>query len=104
MKKGQTLLWVLGGAAVVYLLYKKYWTPKKEKEVVVDAKIVSDVVENESDKYSPSLKRKYDIVMPSDQVSKKVQKKAKELTKGRYSVKKGAVAASDLKLTDTKEL
>ena len=42
--------------------------------------------------------------MPSDQVSKKVQKKAKELTKGRYSVKKGAVAASDLKLTDTKEL
>jgi len=102
MKKGQTLLWVIGGAAVVYFLYKKYWTPKKE--VAVESKVVSDVITQESEKYSPSLKRRYDIVMPSDQVSKKVQKKAKELTRGRYSVKKGAVAASDLKLTDTKEL
>jgi hypothetical protein len=104
MKKGQTLLWVIGGAAVVYFLYKKYWTPKKEKEVAVETEIVADVVKKEADNYSPGLKKKYDIVMPSDQVSKKVQKKAKELTKGRYSVKKGAVMASDLKLTATKEL
>jgi hypothetical protein len=32
------------------------------------------------------LKKEYDIIMPSDMVSKKVRKKAKELTKGRYSV------------------
>lgn len=102
MKQGKTLLWVLGGAALAYFLYKKYWSPKKEE--VVETKIVADVVAEESQKYAPSLKKKYDIVMPSDQVSKKAAKKAKEFTKGRYSVKQGAVAASDLKLTDTKEL
>jgi molybdate-binding protein len=49
--------------------------------------IAQDVIRDEGSKFSRVLRSQYDIVMPSDQVSKKVRKRAKQLTEGRYAVK-----------------
>lgn len=51
------------------------------------ANVSQNVVAEEGNKFGEALKKEYDIVMPSDQVVKKVKKRAKELTDGRYAIK-----------------
>jgi hypothetical protein len=51
------------------------------------ATVAQTVVTEEGGKFGQALKKEYDIVMPSDQVRRKVRLKAKELTEGRYAIK-----------------
>jgi len=48
--------------------------------------VAQDVIQEESGKFSNALKKQYEIIMPSDQISKKVKEKANELTERRYAV------------------
>lgn len=74
--------------ALGYHIWLKSTQKGVNKELTIEekAKIVAEVVKDESQKYSDILKKQYDIIMPSDRVSAKVQAKAKQLTKGRYEV------------------
>jgi hypothetical protein len=82
MKYNQLIIGLLLGAGAYYL-----WTRRnKKKSTEVIAEAVAEVKQEEEKKYSAPLKKKYDIVMPSDLVAKKVKQKAKDLTKRRYEV------------------
>jgi hypothetical protein len=52
-----------------------------EKEVVAFGQVLNET----ANKYSDVLRQDYDIVMPSDQISKKVKARARQLTDGRFS-------------------
>ena len=58
------------------------------REVAV---VAQDVIREEGGKFGEALKREYDIVMPSDQISKKVVEKAKDLTRGRYAIQEDKI-------------
>ena len=81
---------VLIGAVIGVVAYHFWQQSQKQKTVentISDTLVaLKEVVDEESTKFSKALKKEYDIIMPSDMVSKKVRNKAKELTRGRYSV------------------
>jgi hypothetical protein len=83
MKKDNLIWWVVGGIAA-YALYRYY---KNKKDIkVIDADIMSEVVNEEEDKYPNSLLAQYNIILPVDMVSKKVKAKAEELRAGRFAL------------------
>lgn len=84
MKYGQLILGVLLGAVGMHLLHKRGYMSNNPKKTTED--VIVAVKEEEKAKYSTPLKKRFDIVMPSDLVSKKVRKKAEALTQGRYEV------------------
>lgn len=84
MKYGQLILGVLIGAVGMHLLHKRGYMSNNPKKTAEE--VVVDVKEEEKAKYAAPIKKKFDIVMPSDLVSKKVRQKAKALTQGRYEV------------------
>jgi|688.fasta_scaffold01175_60 hypothetical protein len=53
--------------------------------------ITQEVIQEEGNKFGDALKNKYDIVMPSDQISKKVREKARKLTDGRFAIKEDKI-------------
>ena len=82
MKYNQLIIGVLLGAGAYY-----WWTrsrAKKPTEAIAEA--IVEVKQEEEKKYAAPLKKKFDIVLPSDLVAKKVKRKAQEFTKGRYAV------------------
>lgn len=83
MKYGQFILGLLAGATVMHILHKKGYMSNKPKTTT---EMIVDIKEEEKAKYPDPIKKKYDIVMPSDLVSKKVRQRAKDLTRGRYEV------------------
>jgi hypothetical protein len=86
MKMQDFLLGALAGIVVYHILKKM--KDKNSSGTTIEDKIelTKQVIEEEGSQFSDALKSKYNIVMPSDVVSKKVKKKAKCLTKGRSSV------------------
>lgn len=76
---------IIGGVAYHFWLKSKRKNEAKNAEATTMV-AVQELVSEQSGRFSPALKKEYDIVLPADMVSKKVRKKAKELTKGRYSV------------------
>ncbi len=83
MKKDNFIWWVLGGVGAVALWY--YYNNNKKKNITTQDLVV-DVLQEEQDKYSTPFKAEYNIVMPSDLVSKRVKEKAALLTAGRYEI------------------
>lgn len=79
--------------AAVGLLAAYLWNKAKQKSgknlndlsLKDVASITKDVVVEEGGKFSDAVKKEYDIIMPSDQISKKVQQRADKLTRGRYA-------------------
>lgn len=86
MKWGQILLGVFIGGIAAHIWHRKDWNTNSKKDEVKITEVANDVIQEESSKFSNVLKKQYDIVMPSDQISKKVRKKAEELTKGRRAI------------------
>lgn len=85
MKKDNLIWWVIGGIGA-YALYRYYQNNNKAKTTLDDAKVVDIVVSEEAKKYPISLKSQYNIVLPVDMVSKKVQAKGEQLRDGRYAI------------------
>ena len=88
--KGNFLLGVGVGILAAYLwkqMSKKAGKQPEKLTIEEAVTLAQDVVKDESNKFGSALKKEYDIVMPSDQVSKKVRMRSKELTEGRYAVK-----------------
>lgn len=87
--KGNFILGVIVGIAGVYL-YRAFAqkSGKNPSDLTIKemAVLAEDVAREEGSKFSAALKKEYDIVMPSDQVSKKVRAKAKKFTEGRYAI------------------
>lgn len=87
MKLGDFLL----GAAAGFLVYHIYCKSSQRAgtstlTIEEKARIAAEVIQDESQKYSGILKSQYDIIMPSDQVAKKVKQKADEITRSRYEI------------------
>jgi len=97
MKSANFILGIAVGIGLVYL-WKLTQKLKGENPNAMNvegvAQITEDVVTQESGKFGQALKAEYDIIMPSDQISKKVRQKAKELTKGRYAIKEDTLKPS----------
>lgn len=96
MKASDFLFGAVVGIVASYLWYNRKDIKKASsnpKLVAIQEEVakVQDVIEEEASKFSGALKSEYEIVMPSDRVSKKAKVKAKEFTKGRYSVDPTAV-------------
>ena len=74
--------------ALAYHIWRKSTDKSAGRQLTVEekAQIVAEVITDESQKYSDILKKQYDIIMPSDRVSAKVQAKAKQLTRVRYEI------------------
>lgn len=87
MKLGDFLLGAAAGF-LVYHIYRKSSERAANKPLTVEEKIAvaTSVINDESQKYSDILKKQYDVVMPSDQVAKKVRQKGKEFTERRYAI------------------
>ncbi len=83
MKYGQLFLGALIGGVAFYL-----WNESRKKknptELVVDT--IKEVKKEEERKYPDVVKKKFDIVMPSDLVAKKVRAKGKDFTERRYAI------------------
>jgi hypothetical protein len=79
MKYGQFVLGLLVGALAAHLWHRKDWA----KPADIKEKLYTE--ENTAN-YSDPLKKKYDIKMPSDLISKKLRKKGEQFTEGRYEV------------------
>lgn len=88
MKKDNFIYWVLGGIGAVALLY--YYNNKKK---VTTQDLVVDVIKEEQDKYSTPFKAEYNIIMPSDLISKRVREKGEELRAGRFEIQPDKVQA-----------
>jgi hypothetical protein len=87
MKIGDFLLGA-GAGFLLYHVYRKSSERAGSKPLSIEekARIAAEVINDESQKYSDILKQQYDIIMPSDQVSKKVREKANEITRSRYEI------------------
>lgn len=83
MKYGQLILGVLIGG-VAYYLWNENRNKKNATDVVVDT--IKEVKKEEEEKYPDVVKKKFDIVMPSDLVAKKVRAKGKDFTERRYEI------------------
>lgn len=87
MKLGNLLIGALIGAVGYHLILKsRQKAANKPMSLEEKVKLTSDVVVDESNKYSDVLKKQYDIVMPSDQISKKVEQKANRLRMRRKEI------------------
>jgi len=87
MKLGNLLIGALIGAVGYHLILKsRQKAANKPMSLEEKAKLTSDVIVDESNKYSDVLKKQYDIVMPSDQISKKVEQKANRLRMRRKEI------------------
>jgi len=77
----------LGAGLVVYHLWNRRVGIKNPEALAVENQVMAatDVLAQTANKYSDALKQDYDIVMPSDQIRKKVRARAKQLTDGRFS-------------------
>lgn len=86
MRLGDFLLG-LGAGLVIYHLWNRRVGVKNPEAIEVEAQVraVKDVLTETANSYSSALKQDYDIFMPSDQISKRVRVRAKQLTDGRYS-------------------
>jgi len=89
MKKDNFIWWVLGGVGAVALWY--YYQNNKKKVTTQD--LIVDVLKEEQDKYSTPFKAEYNIVMPSDLVSKRVREKGEQLRAGRFEIQPDKVQA-----------
>jgi hypothetical protein len=83
MKYGQLILGVLIGGVAYYL-----WNENRKKKVATESVVetIKEVKNEEERKYPDVVKKKFDIVMPSDLVAKKVRAKGKDFTERRYAV------------------
>jgi|688.fasta_scaffold110141_7 hypothetical protein len=74
--------------ALAYHIWRKSTEKSMGKQLTAEeqAQIVSDVIVDESQKYSDVLKKQYDIIMLPNKLSNKVKAKAQELTRGRYEI------------------
>ena len=90
MKKDNFIWWVLGGVGAVALWY--YYQNNKKKSVNTQDLVV-DVLNEEQDKYSTPFLVDYNIIMPSDLVSKRVREKAEQLRAGRFAIQPDKVQA-----------
>jgi hypothetical protein len=90
MKKDNFIWWVLGGAAAIAAWY--YYQNNKKKSVTTNDLIV-DVLKEEQDKYSTPFLVDYNIIMPSDLVSKRVREKGEQLRAGRFEIQPDKVQA-----------
>lgn len=88
MKLGTFILGVLAGGIAAHIWHKKDWAKNKAATLTPEetGKVVVDVIKEESVNFSDALKRDFDVIMPSDVISKKVAAKAKQFTEGRYAV------------------
>lgn len=84
MKKDNILLYVLLGAGALGLWY--YYKNRNKKRAVTITDITNEVAKEEAIKFPEPFLADYNIVMPSDLVSKRVQEKAAVLTQGRYEI------------------
>jgi hypothetical protein len=83
MKKDNFIWWVLGGVGAVALWY---YYKNNSKKTITQGDVVAAVIQEENDKNSTPFKAEYNIVMPSDLVSKRVKEKAAVLTAGRFEI------------------
>ena len=74
--------------ALAYHIWKKSTEKSVGKQLSAEeqAQIVSDVIVDESQKYSDVLRKQYDIIMLPNKISAKVKAKGQELTRGRYEI------------------
>lgn len=86
MRLGDFVFGVLAGM-VLYHLWNKRAGVNNPTAMAIESEVLSvaDAVQKEGSKFSDAVKQDYDIVMPSDQIAKKVRIRAKQLTDGRYS-------------------
>lgn len=70
---------------------KKAIKPTSEMTIKDAVAIAKDVVAEESGKFSDAVKEQYNIIMPSDLVSKRVKKKAAKLTEGRFAIQEDKI-------------
>lgn len=87
MKTQEFVIAFLAGALAAHLWHWKDWSKKNKKSNPDMTKITTDVIANESSKYPDPLLKDYNIVMPSDQIAKKVREKAADIEQARYSTK-----------------
>ena len=88
MKLGDFLIGALVGGVVyhIYMKSRQKAVATKPMSLGEKVKLAVDVVEEESQKYSDVLKKEYDIIMPSDQINKKVREKGKMFTQRRREI------------------
>lgn len=74
--------------ALAYHIWRKSTGKSAGKQLTAEeqAMIVSDVIVDESQKYSDVLRKQYDVIMLPNKLSAKVKAKAQELTRGRYEI------------------
>lgn len=74
--------------ALAYHIWRKSTQKSAGKQLTTEeqAQIVSDVIVDESQKYSDVLRKQYDIIMLPNKISAKVKAKSQELTRGRYEI------------------
>jgi hypothetical protein len=89
MRTGDFLIGVAAGILGVYIwrrMSAKAGKNPADLTVSEVAVVAKDVIQEEGGKFGEALKKEYDIVMPADQVKKKVRQRARELTRGRYAI------------------
>jgi molybdate-binding protein len=88
MKLGDFLIGALVGGVVYHIYIKSRQKAAASNPMTLGdkVKLASDVVEQESLKYSDILKKEYDIIMPSDQINKKVRERGAALTQRRKEI------------------
>lgn len=88
MKLGDFLIGALVGGVVyhIYMKSRQKAVATKPMSLGEKVKLAVDVVEEESQKYSDVLKKEYDIVMPSDQINRKVRERGAALTQRRKEI------------------
>lgn len=76
----------LGG--LVYHIWAKSTAKAERKEISAMERVnlLSDVITEESEKYTDILKKQYKIIMPADLISKKAKRKADVLNEGRFAI------------------
>jgi hypothetical protein len=90
MKKDNFIWWALGGVGALALWY--YYQNNKKKSVTTQDLVV-DVLNEEQDKYSTPFQVDYNIIMPSDLISKRVREKGEQLRAGRFAIQPDKVQA-----------
>ena len=88
MKLGDFLIGALVGGVVyhIYMKSRQKAVATKPMSLGEKVKLAVDVVEEESQKYSDVLKKEYDIIMPSDQINRKVRERGNALTQRRKEI------------------